>query len=264
MAERFENKAIIVTGAGNGMGRASALAFAREGGGVAVADINAADGQATVRQIADAGGRAIFVQCDVRRAADVQRLVAATVDAFGGVDVLHNNAGVVVYGTVVDMPEEDWDRVLDINLKGPFLTCKYAIPEMRRRGGGSIVNTASVQAFATQQQVAAYSASKGAIVSFTMTVALDHAAENIRCNCIAPGSIQTPMLEAAANLFSAHDPAQALRDWGRAHPLGRVGTPEEVAKLVLFLASDDAAFCTGGCYRVDGGLLSGIATQLPE
>jgi NAD(P)-dependent dehydrogenase (short-subunit alcohol dehydrogenase family) len=264
MAERFKDKAIIVTGAGNGMGRASALAFAREGGGVAVADINAADGQATVQQIADAGGRAIFVQCDVTRSADVQRLVAETVAAFGGVDVLHNNAGVVKYATVVDMPEEDWDWVLDINLKGPFLTCKYAIPEMRKRGGGAIVNTASVQAFATQQLVAAYSASKGAIVSFTMTVALDHAAENIRCNCIAPGSIQTPMLDMAANLFSAHDPAQALSAWGRNHPLGRVGTPEEVAKLVLFLSSDDAAFCTGGCYRIDGGLLSAIATALPE
>jgi len=264
MTARFTNKAVIVTGAGNGMGRASALAFAREGGGVAVADVNEADGQATVQQIAAAGGRAIFVHCDVTNSADVQRLVAATVAAFGGVDVLHNNAGIVTYGTVVDMPEEDWDRVIDINLKGPFLTCKYAVPEMRKRGGGAIVNTASVQAFATQQLVAAYAASKGAMVSFTMTVALDHASENIRCNCIAPGSIQTPMLEMAANLFAAHNPAQALHDWGQAHPLGRVGTPDEVAKLVLFLASDDAAFCTGGCYRVDGGLLSAIATRLPE
>src|SRR5215211_6761743 len=122
MAGRFKSKAIIVTGAGTGMGRASALAFAREGGGVAVADINEADGQATVRQIADAGGRAIFVHCDVAKSADVQRLVAATVDAFGGVDVLHNNAGVVKYGTVVDMPEEDWGWVVEINLKGPHRT----------------------------------------------------------------------------------------------------------------------------------------------
>lgn len=264
MAERFKDKVVIVTGAGAGMGRASALAFAGEGGNVTVADVNAAQGQETVRQVNDAGGKAIFVHCDVSKSADVQRLVAETVSVFGGVDVLHNNAGVVRYNTVVDMPEADWDWVVGINLKGPFLTCKYAIPEMRKRGGGAIVNTASVQAFASQQLVAAYAASKGALVSFTMTVALDHAAENIRCNCIAPGSIQTPMLETAANLFAADDPNQAMRDWGQMHPLGRVGKPEEVAKLVLFLASDDAAFCTGGCYRIDGGLLSVIAAKLPE
>ncbi len=165
-------------------------------------------------------------------------------------------AGINLYGTVDTFSEEDWDRQLDVNLKGTFLTCKHVIPQMRKRGGGSIVNTASVQAFASQRTVAAYAASKGGIVSFTTTVALDHAAEGIRCNCIAPGSIRTPMLEMAAGKFGDGDIEATIALWGSAHPIGRVGTIEEVANLVLFLASDEASFCTGGAYRVDGGLLS--------
>jgi len=258
MTKRFKDKAIIITGSGKGIGKAAALAFASEGGCVAVADISEVDGQDTVRQITEAGGEAIFVRCDVSKSEDVQRLVKETVAAFGGVDVLYNNAGVVRYGTVVELSEEDWDYQLNINLRATFLTCKYAIPEMKKRGGGAIVNTASVQAFASQRTVAAYAASKGGIVSFTTTVALDHAPDNIRCNCIAPGSIHTPMLDMAANLFVPEDPDQAIADWGEMHPIGRVGRSEEVANLVLFLASDDSSFCTGGCYRVDGGLLSSL------
>ncbi len=259
MQTRFESKVIIVTGGGKGIGEACAMAFAREGGLVVVADIDKEAGHNTVRQIDDAGHKAVFVHCDVSNSDDVKRLVKGAVDTFGGIDVLYNNAGVVRYGTVVDLSEEDWDYQLNINLKAAFLTCKYAIPEMIKRGAGAIVNTASAQAFASQKTVAAYAASKGGVVSFTSSVALDHAGDNIRCNCIAPGSIQTPMLDSAAKLFGPEDnPGQAITDWGKLHPLGRVGRPEEVAQLVLFLASDDASFCTGGCYRIEGGLLSSL------
>jgi NAD(P)-dependent dehydrogenase (short-subunit alcohol dehydrogenase family) len=253
---RFANKVIVITGAGSGIGRTAALAFAREGGSVVIGDINETDGAETARQILESGGYATAVRCDVRNAEEVAALIARAVADFGGVDVLYNNAGVVRYGTVEELSVEDWDFQLDINLKGTFLTCKYAIPEMRKRGGGAIVNTASVQAFASQKTVPAYAASKGGVVSLTTTIALDHADDNIRCNCIAPGTIRTPMVDQAADTFGPDDPEAAIAEWGRLHPLGRVGKPEEVANLVLFLASDEAAFCTGGCYRVDGGLLS--------
>ncbi len=254
--KRFAGKVIVITGAGSGIGRTAALAFAREGGSVVIGDVSEADGAETARHILEAGGVATAVRCDVRDPEQVQALIAHAVTDFGGVDILYNNAGVVRYGTVVDSSIEDWDFQVDTNLKGTFLTCKFAIPEMRKRGGGAIVNTASVQAFASQKTVPAYAASKGGVVSLTTTIALDHADDNIRCNCIAPGTIRTPMVDQAADTFGPDDPEGAIAEWGRLHPLGRVGTPEEVANLVLFLASDEAAFCTGGCYRVDGGLLS--------
>jgi NAD(P)-dependent dehydrogenase (short-subunit alcohol dehydrogenase family) len=253
---RFEGKVVVITGGGMGLGKAAALAFAREGGAVVIGDVDDEAARKTVAEITAGGGRASAVHCDVRDAGQVQALMRRAVSDFGGIDALYNNAGVVRYGTVEELSEDDWDFQIDINLKGSFLTCKYAIPEMRKRGGGSIVNTASVQAFASQKTVAAYSASKGGVVSFTTTIALDHAHENIRCNCIAPGSIRTPMLEDAADTFGGDDPEGAIKEWGRLHPLGRVGRPEEVANLVLYLASDESSFSTGGCYRVDGGLLS--------
>jgi NAD(P)-dependent dehydrogenase (short-subunit alcohol dehydrogenase family) len=254
--KRFLDKVVIVTGGAVGIGNGAAQGFAREGGAVVIADIDADSASLAANNIVAAGGTAIAVPTDVRSSAAVENLVATAVSTFGGVDVLFNAAGINLYGTVDTFSEEDWDRQLGVNLKGTFLTCKYAIPEMRKRGGGAIVNTASVQAFASQRTVAAYAASKGGIVSFTTTVALDHAAENIRCNCIAPGSIRTPMLEYAGQTFGSADIEATIAEWGSAHPIGRVGTIEEVANLVLFLASDEASFCTGGAYRVDGGLLS--------
>ncbi|MCA1731793.1 MAG: SDR family oxidoreductase, partial [Actinobacteria bacterium] len=205
------------------------------------------------------------LHADVTSSQDMRRLVKFAVENYGGVDVLVNSAGVQRYGTVVETEEEVWDEVLNVNLKGIYLASKHAITEMRERGGGAIVNLSSVQAFASQKGVAAYTASKGGINALTRAMALDHAEENIRVNVVCPGSVDTPMLRWTADLFRGEKTAEeTVEGFGKMHPLGRVARPEEVAEVISFLASPKASFVTGGEYKVDGGLLAALGVALPE
>ena len=251
--QRFVGKVGIVTGAGMGIGAAVARALAAEGAAVTIVDRDTEAAKQVADGIERAGGQALAAVGSVASAADAKRFVTSTVERFGAVDLLVNNAGVVIYGEVPDFSEEDWDTVIDTNLKGQFLMAKYAIPEMRRRGGGAVVNIASVQALVSQRGVAAYSASKGGVVSLTKTLALDHAKDAIRVNSVLPGSVRTPMLARAADLAPG-DPEETIAQWGRLHPRGTVMAPEEIAALVLFLLSADSSAVTGAAYTADGGL----------
>ncbi len=252
----FQDKVVIVTGAAKGIGAATTRAFADEGAAVVVVDRDALAGQALVDELAAQGRRALMVEADVSKHDHAHRIAEETVRAFGGIDVLVNNAGIQTYGTVETMSEEEWDRTIDVNLKSVFLVSKYVVPELRKRGGGAIVNIASVQGLATQPAVSAYAASKGGVLAMTRSMALDYAGDNIRVNSVCPGSVETPMLQASAELFGGEQPEAALQAWGKLHALGRIARPDEVAQMVLFLASARASFCTGGAYLVDGGMLA--------
>jgi NAD(P)-dependent dehydrogenase (short-subunit alcohol dehydrogenase family) len=257
---RLEQKVAIVTGGANGIGRATAVLFAREGASVVVADRDAAAGAACVREIGTAGGTAHFVETDVSSDASVSALVAATVERFGGVDVLVNCAGVDVLASVVDTEPERWHRVLDVNLASVYRTCRAAIPHMIRHGGGAIVNVASLQGMFGWPHYAAYAASKAGIIGLTRQVAVDYADANIRSNAISPGGIATALGENSARLEPAlaADPAPlaAAQDDAPAAPPSRLrwpGRPEDVAYAALYLASDEAAHISAHNLVVDGG-----------
>lgn len=249
MSGRFVDRSILVTGAGSGIGRATALLFAKEGGRLALVDWNEADVQKTASLIADAGGEAIAITADVSRDADCRAMVERTLAAYGRLNVAFNNAGVGGSGFPVgDEEEVAWDRVVGVNLKGVFLSMKYELPALIAAGGGAIVNTASVAGLVGERGIGIYSASKHGVVGLTRTAALDYIGKGVRINAVCPGATRTQVLAAWFQ-----DPKVEEFVLSR-HPIGRIAEPEEIGRAVLFLASDDASFIVGQALAVDGGL----------
>jgi NAD(P)-dependent dehydrogenase (short-subunit alcohol dehydrogenase family) len=248
---RLIGKIAIVTGGGSGIGRSTAIRFAKEGAKVTGADIDSAGGEETVSVIRESGGEAIFIITDVKDSNQVKELINTTTSTFGGLHILFNNAGIANSEVrSVDLSEEEWDRVIDINLKGVFLGIKYAVPELIKSGGGAIINTSSLLGLKGKKYQAPYNASKAGVVLLTQNAALEYGKYNIRINAIAPGVIDTKIIESWR---------QDERKWpiiSKANALGRIGSPDEVANAVLFLASDEASFITGATLSVDGGGLT--------
>ncbi len=247
--ERLAGKRTIVTGAGNGIGRAIALRLASEGARVVLADVNEED----ARGVADEIGDGTLVQkADVTQDGDVEALVGRAVSEWGGLDVMVNNAGVGVAGTAVTTTEEEYDRVMDVCVRGTFLGMKHAIPAIKDAGGGSVINMSSVAALVGLVDRAVYSAAKGAIYSMTRASAIDHVGEGVRVNCIAPGTVDTPWVQRITSGYD--DPEEARANMRARQPHGRLVTPEEIAAMAAYLAADESASVIGACMVVDGGV----------
>ncbi len=249
---RLNGKVAVVTGAGAGIGRETSLVFAREGAAVVVSDRNGATAEETANLITQAGGKAIALTVDVSKGAEVQQMLERAIAEFGTLDILFNNAGTVAQGRVEDNTEADWDEQIATTLKSVFLGCKYAVPLLRERGGGVIINMASVAGMMGITNRAIYSAAKGGVIGLTRAVALDHAKEGVRVVYIAPATIETPSLK--QRIESSPDPVAARKAFEDRQPVGRIGRPEDVASAALYLASDESSFVTGSGLVVDGGM----------
>lgn len=249
---RLKDRVAIVTGVASGIGKETAILFAAEGAKVAGADINAADGERAMQTIRERGGDAIFVQTDVTQSDQVRALVDQAVAAYGGIDILFSNVGVVVGNALTDVSEEEWDQVMAVNLKSMFLCCKYAIPHMQQRGRGSIILTSSANGLMAEPCLASYCATKAAIIGLTRSIATDYGKYNIRCNCVCPTYTRTPLVENWID--SGIDPNLSWEKVNSLHALNRIAEVEEVARAVLFLASDESSIVTGSAMVVDGGL----------
>jgi len=248
---RLADKVALITGGTSGIGEATAILFAREGASVVLTGRNEKRGQEVAAAIVRDGGKATFVPTDVRKWEDCQRAVGQTLQSYGRLDILFNNAGVFFPHTILDCSEEEWDLQLDINLKGAFLMSKFALPPMIERGSGVIINNSSGWGIVGGDKAVAYCASKGGVVLLTKAMAIDHGRQGIRVNCICPGDVETPMLPEDARMrgLNWNDYLAGCAN----RPLGRIGKPEEIAQAALFLASDDSSFMTGAALVVDGG-----------
>ena len=249
---RLANKVAVVTGSSSGIGQATAIRFAEEGAAVCVADLDVGGGDETVAQIKAAGGRAFFHKADISSESEARELMNTAARELGGLDILVNNAAAFVFGTVETATEKDWDRILNVNVKGYAFCSKYAVLHMRKRGGGSIVNLGSISSFIAQPAFVPYNTSKGAVLQMTRCLAYDLAPDNIRVNCVCPGAILTPatMRDAASKGLTKE---QVVELYAALHFIKRMGDPREVANAILFLASDEASFITATPLMVDGG-----------
>ena len=252
MSLRLPDKVCLITGAGSGIGRATARLFAREGARLLLADIDGDAVEAAAGEVRETGREAVALKTDVSSGPEVAGMVAKTVETYGRLDVLVNNAGIAFAATVLETEEADWDRLMAVNLKSVFLTCKHAIPVMQRQGGGTIVNVASNSASVGLRRRVAYVASKGAIAAMTRALALDHVEDGIRVNCVAPGTVDSAFFDGL--YAAAEDPAALRRELAARQAINRLGRPEEIATAVLYLACDESSFAIGTMLTVDGGM----------